>query len=397
MNRLDLPASVTAEWAAAIDRIATALAADAAQREREGGHAHTQRELLRGSGLLAMSVPVEHGGAGASWAQVFHAVRRLARADSSLAHLFGFQHYQLASVRLFGSPAQQDRYLAATVRERWWWGNAVNARDPRMVVARVDGGWLLDGPKAFCSGALGSDALMVSAAVGPLPTDRKFMVVPTGRPGVHTLDDWDNLGQRQTDSGTVRFDQVRVDDSEVLGPPGAASSPRATLRNLIGQVLLTEIYLGNAFAALDEALAWVRERARPWAMSGARRAADDGLLQLRTGELWAGLQAARALADEVGTAYDRAWDLGDALTAEQRAEVGMQAAAARGVAARTALQVTSQVFELMGASATAARHGHDRHWRNVRAHTLHDPLDYRSQAIGRWLLTGELPDPYGYG
>ena len=76
---------------------------------------------------------------------------------------------------------------------------------------------------------------------------------------------------------------------------------------------------------------------------------------------------------------------------------GMLVAAARVNAARTALDVTQQVFELMGARATTRSAGLDRYWRNVRVHTLHDPLDYRSKDIGRWLLTGELPNPYGYG
>ena len=53
--------------------------------------------------------------------------------------------------------------------------------------------------------------------------------------------------------------------------------------------------------------------------------------------------------------------------------------------------------ELVGARATASRHGFDRYWRNVRVHTLHDPLDYRHQSIGAWLLAGDVPNPYGYG
>lgn len=387
--------------AATVERLADVLAATAAARDRSGGSALTERRLLRESGLLTLAVPREYDGQGESWALILRIVRRLAAADSSLAHLFGFQHLQVASVLLFGSPAQQGRYLGATVREGWFWGNAVNSRDTRLTATRVHddkgSGWLLDGVKSFCSGAKDSDVLNVSIATGSAPTERLYLVVPTTRDGIRVNDDWDNMGQRQTDSGTVSFDHVRVHDDEVLGPPGAAATPRATLRNILAQTILTEIYLGNAIGALREAVTYTRERARPWAMANAERAVDDALLQLRGGELWANLQAATALTERANAAFDLAWLRGNALQAEERAQVSLLVAAARSTAARTALDVTSQIFELMGASATAARHGFDRYWRNVRVHTLHDPLDYRRKEIGRWLLADELPNPYAYG
>jgi alkylation response protein AidB-like acyl-CoA dehydrogenase len=205
------------------------------------------------------------------------------------------------------------------------------------------------------------------------------------------------MGQRQTDSGTVQFEQVQAAADDVLGPPGAASSPRATLRNVIGQIILTEIYLGNAQGALQEAISYTRTQVQPWAMANVERAVDDPLLQLRCGQLWAALQAATALAEEANASFQAAWARGAALTEAERAKVGLQVAAARTIAARTALDLTAQMFELVGARGTTARLGLDRYWRNVRVHTLHDPLDYRSKDIGRWLLAGELPNPYGYG
>jgi len=383
--------------AATVERVAAALAATAAERDRTGGTAWAERQLLRDSGLLALVVPQAFGGHGADWPLILRAVRRLAQADSSLAHLFAFQHLQVASVLLFGAPAQQAHYLRATVEQRWFWGNAVNARDTRLVATRVAGGWQLDGIKSFCSGARGSDVLNVSVATGDAPTDRRFLVIPTDRAGITVHDDWDNMGQRQTDSGSVSFDAVQVADSEQLGPPGAASSPRATLRNMIGQLILTEIYLGNALGALDDAVLRVQTQVQPWAMAGVDSAVDDPLLQLRAGELWSLLRAAVALSDHANLAFQQAWESGSALTALERGEAGMLVAAARVNAARTALDVTQQVFELMGARATTRSAGLDRYWRNVRVHTLHDPLDYRSKDIGRWLLTGEAPNPYGYG
>ena len=380
-----------------VETLATTLAATAAARDRAGGTALAERQLLRQSGLLTLAIPSAFGGQQAAWPLIFRILRRLAQADSSLAHLFGFQHLQVASVLLFGSEAQQARYLGQAVEHRWFWGNAVNARDTRLSGTRTPGGLEVDGIKGFCSGASDSDVLNVAVALGPLPTDRVFAVVPTSRAGIRVHDDWDNMGQRQTDSGSVSFDHVQIAHDEVLGPPGIASSPRATLRNLIAQVVLTEIYLGNAFGALREAIGYLRTQTKPWPMAGVERAQDDRLLQLRAGEMWSSLQAATALSNATNARLQQAWERGNALTADERAALAIEVASARTQAGRVALQVTSQIFELVGARATASRHGFDRYWRNVRVHTLHDPLDYRHQGIGAWLLAGEAPNPYGYG
>ncbi|WP_395346522.1 acyl-CoA dehydrogenase family protein [Variovorax sp. UC122_21] len=344
-----------------------------------------------------LAIPAAHGGQQAAWPLIFRILRRLAQADSSLAHLFGFQHLQVASVLLFGSEAQQARFLGEAVEKRWFWGNAVNARDTRLQAVRTDDGIEIDGVKGFCSGAPDSDVLNVSVVLGPEPTDRLFAVVPTSRAGITVLGDWDNMGQRQTDSGNVEFRRVRIAHDEILGPPGVASSPRATLRNLIGQIVLTEIYLGNAFGALRAAIEHLRAHTQPWPMAGVERAEDDRLLQLRAGEMWSALQAATALSNQANERFQQAWEQGFALTADSRGALAIDVAAARTQAARTALHVTSQIFELVGARGTASKHNLDRYWRNVRVHTLHDPLDYRHQGIGAWLLAGDVPNPYGYG
>ncbi|MDR3400097.1 MAG: acyl-CoA dehydrogenase family protein [Pandoraea sp.] len=390
-----LPSHHFGEHATDVIRVAEALKTSATQRDRDGGTAWRERDVLRESGLLKLAVPREFGGFDAGWPLILRTVRRLAVEDSSLAHLFGFQHLQVASVRLFGNPEQQARYLGGTTEQGWFWGNAVNARDVRLSITRTSTGYELNGIKSFCSGATGSDMLIISVTSGDAPTDRRFLAIPTQRQGITVNDDWDNIGQRQTDSGSITFDRVALDASEVLGPPGVASSPRATLRNLIGQLILTEIYLGNALGAFRDAIGYVKNRSRPWPMAAVANARDDELLQFRTGGLWPRLKAAQLLADDALHEFERAWQRGLDLSAHARGELALNIAAARLQAARTALDTTSEIFELMGASATTRRDGFDRYWRNVRVHTLHDPLDYRQKSIGQWLLTGQLPDPYG--
>ncbi|MFZ6045750.1 acyl-CoA dehydrogenase family protein [Pseudomonas sp. CR3202] len=376
-----------------VEHLSRQLAASAIERDRQGGSATQERELLRASGLLTLAVPLAHGGQGAGWPLIYRIVRQLAAVDSSLAHLFAFQHLQVATLLLFGNPVQQRHWLGRTVQERWFWGNATNGRDRRLRLNRRDEHFELNGCKSFCSGALGADALIVSAPRGHSSEDRVFLVLPTQREGLAINDDWDGFGQRQTDSGSVQFENVFVHSEELLGPSGA--SPRSTLRACLSQLVLVQLYLGNAQGALDAALRYTREQARPRAGAEVLAASDDPYVQQRFGDLWLRYRSALPLAEEAAQRLQAAWDR-PALTAAERGEVALAIAEAKVVSARAALEITAQIFENLGASATSARYGLDRFWRNVRVHSLHDPLDYKNRDIGRWLLDNQLPTPSIY-
>ncbi|KAB0549841.1 monooxygenase [Pseudomonas argentinensis] len=373
---------------ATVERLARQLAASAVERDKAGGSAPAERQLLRGSGLLTLAVPQQFGGQGAAWPEIYRIVRHLAAADSSLAHLFAFQHLQVATIQLFGSPEQQRYWLTRTVQENWFWGNATNGRDTGLALSPREEHFELNGSKSFCSGALGADALVISAPRGNRPDDRVFIVLPGGRDGLSVNSDWDGFGQRQTDSGTVQFEQVFVDSSELLGPVGP--SPRTTLRACLSQLILTQLYLGNAQGALDAALRYTREQSRAWPASGVARASDDPFIQQRYGDLWLRYRAAVPLAEHAAVRLQGAWEK-SALTAAERAEVALAISEAKVVAVRAALDITSQIFENMGARATSSRYGFDRFWRNVRVHSLHDPVDYKVRDLGHWLLSGQGP------
>ena len=380
---------------AIVEVLAHRLSETAIQRDRDGGHAAHERELIRASGLLTLSVPQAHGGQGSDWSTVFRAVRRLAQADAALAHVFGFHHLQLAGVQLYGTPDQQSRFLRDTVAQRWFWGNALNPVDRRLLATEVDGGYLLRGEKSFCSGSVGSDQLTVSA--WHQPSESLLVgVVPTRREGVCVNPDWDAFGQRQTDSGTVSFDQVLLAHHEVFQAPGAVSTPQATLRSQIAQLHQANLYVGIAQGAFEAALGYSRELARPWVASGVERSTDDPFIQHRYGELRLLLRPAQALADAAALQLDAAFGRGAALMAHERGEVAIAVAEAKVLAHRASLEISSQLFELTGARSTSARFGFDRFWRNARVHTLHDPVDYKLRDLGRHALTGAHPELTAY-
>jgi alkylation response protein AidB-like acyl-CoA dehydrogenase len=375
--------------------LAREFAVDAVERDRRGGTPKRERDRLRQSGLLRLMIPTALGGLGAGWPETLHVVRILASADSSIAHVFGFQHLMVATTRLFGTEAQWTRAWTETARGDLFWGNALNPLDERVRSRSVDGGRIFSGGKSFCSGARDSDRLIVSARQ---EGEARLLIaaIPTARAGVVIRDDWDNMGQRQTDSGSVDFEDVRVEEDELLLSPGPLSTPFSALRPCIAQLTLANVFLGVGQGALAAAAQYTRAQPKPWIASTAASATADPYVLHHYGELSLGLQAAELLAERAAEALQAAWTTGEALTAEARGAVALAVAATKAQATRAALDVTQRLFDVTGARATKAQAGFDRYWRNVRTLTLHDPVDYKLRELGDAYLNGALPTPSFY-
>lgn len=375
--------------------LAAELAATAVERDKAGGHARHERQLIRASGLLTLSIPADFGGQGAGWDTTLQAVRILARADSALAHVFAFHHLQLVSIQLYGTQQQQRHLLHVTADDGLFWGNALNPLDRRLAATDAKGGFLLDGTKSFASGSVGSDWLTVSAWHAATQSSL-IGVLPTGADGVDVRADWDAFGQKQTDSGTVQFHGTLLPAGLVLQQPGQAATPLSTVRTQVAQLIMTNLYLGIAEGAFAAARDYTAGEARPWCTSGVASAVDDPFVQHRYGELWTLLRPAVVLADHAGRELERVLRLGTGVTARERGELAIAGAEAKVLAHRAAIEIGSQLFELTGARSTSARFGFDRYWRNARVHTLHDPIDYKVRDLGRYVLSGTLPEPGPY-
>lgn len=377
-------------------RLAQAFRQGAAERDTDGSTPIAERELIRKSGLLALSIPRELGGHGGSWPALLRVVREIATADGSLAHLFGYHHLGVITAHLMGTPEQRDRWYSETLRQDLFWGNSLNPLDPRTRLVRTgDSTFRLDGEKSFCTGAADSDVLVVSATE-PGEARLRVAVIPTSRAGVEVRDDWDNMGQRSTDSGSVAYHGVVVHEHELLGPPGPGGSVWATLRTCVTQSILSAIFLGVSQGALSEARAYTLGLERPFANSTAARPTEDPYVLEAYGEMHVQLSAAEGLFERAADALQTAWEREYELSDEERGACAVAVSMAKVAAGRAALDVTSRVFEVMGSRATSARYRFDRFWRNVRTLTLHDPLDYKVREVGDWALNGRFPTPSLY-
>ncbi|WP_222846777.1 acyl-CoA dehydrogenase family protein [Chitinolyticbacter meiyuanensis] len=376
-------------------QLALAFAATAAERDHRGGTPKMERDALRASGLLRLAIPAEFGGAGGDWPTVMRTVRLLATSDSSVAHVYAFHHLMLATVRLFSRPEQWQPWYEHTAAHDWFWGNALNPLDERTVARRCNGWREFSGRKSFCSGALDSEMLIASA----LDQDTRQLLVaavPTLRSGITVLADWDNIGQRQTDSGSVDFERVRVEEHEILADPGPLSTPFSCLRPLLAQLILANIYLGIAEGAYSDARYYTLNEARAWHRAQVDQPWQDPYVLNHYGEFWAGLEGVRCLIERAAEHFDAAWRQGEALNEAGRGEVALAIAAAKVAATRVGLDVTSRMFEVTGARSTHAGLRLDRHWRNLRTHSLHDPVDYKLRELGEWALLQHYPTPSFY-
>ncbi|MDD2947557.1 MAG: acyl-CoA dehydrogenase family protein [Rugosibacter sp.] len=409
MNQVtDFPLSTAQHDPIAVAReLAESFRTSAVERDRKGGNAKAERDQIRASGLLGIWVPKQFGGGDADLPTILAVIKEIAKADGSLGHIFGYHFSCQTMVELFGSEAQQEKFYRGVVNQHWFVGNASSENNNHVLDWRVsasptdDGGYIFNGTKHFCSGSVDSDQLLVFGVIQDDPERLGSVVaalIPTRREGVQVNEDWNAIGMRQTDSGSTVFTNVRVHPDEVLGVANAiveafVTGNRGSLWTPVTQLIFSFLYLGIAEGALAEALEYTRTQSRPWTPAGVQSVTADPYIIARYAEFAVQLQAANAAAREAAQALQKAWDLGDAITPAQRGELMVQVSGVKVLATRVALDITSGVFETMGARSTQAKYGFDRYWRNVRTHTLHDPVSYKLHDVGNHALNGAFPVP----
>ena len=378
-------------------RIARTLAENFRQqsaiRDRERRLPRQELEAFSRSGLWGISVPKAFGGAGVSNITLAEVIRIISAADASLGQIPQNHFYALEVLRVNGSPAQQAR-LYAEVLAGQRFGNALaelgtkTAHDRTTRLSRDGNGWRINGRKFYATGALYAQRIPTSVVDDSGVQQLAF--VPANAAGLSVIDDWSGFGQRTTGSGSVVFDNVYVEADDVVPFQTAFECP--TTVGPLAQILHAAIDTGIARAAFEDALHFVRTRTRPWIDSGIEKAVDDPLTLHSFGKLGIRLHAAEALLERSGECLDRAQA---ETTPESLAQASIAVAEARAISTEISLEAGSTLFELAGSQATLAEHGLDRHWRNARVHTLHDPVRWKYHAIGNYYLNDVNPPRRG--
>lgn len=374
----------------------------AAARDAAGGTPKAERDMLRQSGLLNLMIPKQYGGLGAGWLTTVRVQREIGKADGSLAHVFGYHQAEVILPHMIGTPQQKEEFYRESARNNWFGGNASSENVPHVMDWRTqfrpDGdGFRINGVKHFCSGAKDSDRLFVFGALEgaqDLVQGLCVAMIPTEREGIRINEDWDNMGQRQTDSGSVEFHDVRVNKDEMLGAPGSFfATTFATLWPVVAQLIIGNVYLGIALGAFETAKQYTATTTRAWPFSGVAKATEDPFIIQKYGDMWIDLMAAVHATDHAANMLQAAWDKEFDVSPQERAEASIAVSVSKALNTRVALDVTSKMFEVMGARATGAKYKYDRFWRNARTHTLHDPVEYKVRDVGNWALNDRPPLP----
>lgn len=390
------PVVTVAELNARADRILPQIAAGAAQRERDRQLPYEAVAQIAQAGLFTVRIPKRFGGAGGSVRDVIALLIRIASADSNVAQAlrpgFGFVEGLLAS-RAEGAEEERERwfgrYLQGAVigNAGWEVGGANGSISARIV--RDGEHFRACGSKYYSTGSLYAD--WVSAVALDENDQPVSFILPRDRQGLELLDDFDAMGQRLTASGTTHLHDVQVLASEIR--TRTVEEGKRTIVTPFLQVFLAAVQAGIARNALNDAVTFAKEHARPIKHSSATRSVDDPYVELSVGDV-----SARAFTAEAGVLHaadsiDRAWaaDL-DAVAVDQAA---VDVAQAQYIAAESALKAAELVFDVGGASTTGRAHNLDRHWRNARTVANHNPRHWKAAAVGAWQLKGTPPPTSG--
>ncbi|MBN9217877.1 MAG: SfnB family sulfur acquisition oxidoreductase [Mesorhizobium sp.] len=390
--RPSAPAHIIRDDAEAI-AVAHALAAEfvkeSSKRDRERIWPVVELDAFSQSGLWSINVPKAFGGPEVSYATLAKVVEIISAADSSIGQISQNHLGVVAAIRTVADIDQQ-RLLFAEVLKGTRFGNAFSEfgskRAADFETRFTDAGdhVVVNGRKFYSSGALLAHLVPIVAV-----DDQGrawYAIADRGAPGLTVIDDWSSFGQRTTLSGTVIIDNVKVPKTHLV--PGYKGFDRPTADGAIFQIIQVAVDTGIAQAAIDETVNFVRTRSRAWIDSGVDNAWDDPYTIQAVGDLTLRLHAAQALLEKAGHAIDKAVA---EPTAETVAHAQIVTAEAKILSTEIAIAATNKLFELAGTRSTLAEHNLDRHWRNARTHTLHDPVRWKYSILGKYFLNGEKP------
>ncbi|KAH7077155.1 acyl-CoA dehydrogenase/oxidase [Paraphoma chrysanthemicola] len=401
-----------AGWLQRAQEVADVLAVDAGVRERENKSPRAEVALLKHAGLLKLLGPKKYGGGEQPWSVGYRAIRKVAEADGSIGMLLGYHLLWSTTANVVGTPEQADQVQKLVIENNYFIGGAVNPRDSDLAIKSDGNNLVFSGFKHFNTGGVISD-LTVLEGVYEGTQHHIFAFAKTNQAGIQFSHNWNNIGLRLTESGSVKIDNVSVPWSDALGWDVEKKEPRsdvlllpfASLLLPTIQLVFSNFYLGIALGAQDYASRYTVKDTRAWPFGGdnKEKATDEFYILERYGNFHAHLRAAVALTDRAGDQISQVYakyggDLANRakLGARERGEVAEWVASAKVVTTDTSLRVTAGVFEVTGAKATSQRVGLDRFWRDVRTHTLHDPVAYKNRELGRFQLLDEIPEPTWY-
>jgi short-chain 2-methylacyl-CoA dehydrogenase len=322
-------------------------------------------------GWMGIPFPEEVGGAGGSSLQYAIAVEELTRADSSVAITL-CAHTSLGTqpIYLFGSDEQKAEWLprlcsgeilgAFGLTEPEAGSDAGNTRTR----ARLeDGEWVIDGAKQFITNAGTDISGVVSITARTGDDEISNLIIANGTPGYEQGEPYRKMGWNASDTRPLTFTDCRVPQASLLGERGAGF--RQFLHVLdIGRIGVAAMGVGLAQGALDEALAYAKER-----RAFGRPISKFQAIQTKLADLATEIAAARLLT------YHAAW------LKDQGQPFGLVAAQAKLKTGRLAVRATEEAVQIHGGYGFIEEYPVCRFYRDAKILTIGEGTDEVQQMV----------------
>ena len=371
------------------ERLAKEFSTGASDRDHFRRWPVLELDIFSQSGLWSINVPRKFGGPELSYATLVKVIEIISAADPSLGQIPQNHLGVVAAIRTVSDEVQQ-RLLFGEVLRGTRFGNAFSEfgskRAAEFETRFTDAGdhVVVNGQKFYSTGALLAHLIPIVA----LDNEGRawYAIADRNAPGLAVIDDWSSFGQRTTLSGTVLLENVVVPKTHLV--PGYKGYDHPTADGAIFQIIQAAVDTGIAKAAIEETIEFVKTKSRPWVDSGLDHAWEDPYTIQAVGYLRLRLDATEAILEKAGLAVDRAVTEANADTV---AKAQIAVAEAKVLSTEISIIATNKLFEVAGTRSTLAEHNLDRHWRNARTHTLHDPVRWKYAIIGNYALNGVNP------
>jgi butyryl-CoA dehydrogenase len=339
----------------AADRVAPA----SADIDREGTFPRALIADGARAGLCGVTISREWGGAGHDYVAYALAIEAVARASATVAVILAVNNSLVAEpIAQFGSDHQKEAWLGDLVSGRRIGAFALSeeqagtdAANQRTVAALDGSGYVINGRKTWVANSEAADLVIVFAATQPGLRGRgvSAFLVPFDSPGVYRHATADSLGVRGLGCMDLELKDVRVDAGAMLGARGEGF--KVALWALDGgRVAIAAQALGVGDAALEEALAYARQRE-----TFGQPIANYQAIQWMLADMATELEAARMLM----------WEAADARS--RKASARMEAAMAKLAASEAAHHAADKAMQILASSGYRRGSTVERLFRDVRA------------------------------
>ncbi|ENV94800.1 acyl-CoA dehydrogenase family protein [Acinetobacter bereziniae] len=365
-------------------------------REQQRSLPYEQINWLKQAGFGALRVPVKFGGDGVSLPQLFQLLIELAKADSNIVQAlrghFAFVEDRLNAHKVADQTLWFKRFVQGDlVGNAWTEIGQVKIGDVITRVKQKNNQLLVNGKKYYSTGTIFAD--WVDLFAYDETTDQHVIAaISRHASGVQVLDDWDGFGQKTTGSGTLSLTDVAIERDHIL-----PFEQRFKYQTAFYQVIHLATLSGIAQSAVATFIHEVQKRDRIFSHGNADLVRNDPQILQVIGKASAQAYASETITLRTAEALQKAYlsHFGESEIKNIQANNDAELESAQGqvVISALVLDLTSQLFNALGASASTTSKQLDRFWRNARVVSSHNPLVYKEKVIGDWEVNHE-PLPF---